>query len=564
MKRSTKSFLIAMAALPGLFVACSDPEVSDEVAQLRQTQADLLRERVEAQDLENALKALENARDSAQFAAEIAQANLEVQQAADALENYLRTQGLNEAAELLKEYTATLGEANTVRGQVVLKEAMISDMELLIAAPDPNDGEKFISFALAAEIIQADLDAINAQLASEQAALAVLQNVQADPSAAQAEIAQAQATITDLENQNLALLVALEKANIATNIANDALMDTNDVITDYEDALDNIADTQNSIISQEAQIQAGLFGESQGPNFENAGVSVIEAAVEVLLGDLANQELIVAAAGAARQPFLEAQQDAQDFLNEKAQELDLATANRDIAQVNQDNNPSPENAQALTDAITAYNDAFAARSEAQADLIDANNAFEAAEAIFFDALDTKENIEDDINDLQVLIDVGIDAVNNLQIGLAQLQEELADYEQDVAQLQEAYDAADITALTDAVEAAQDAEAVLSGEFLANQSSISDAQDVIDALENQVDNLNEDITMLEDQIEGTKAEVEALTKLLADNTIDETEWLAEIDRQKEALANLQSEYNALLALAEAQLAAYNDALAAQVL
>ena len=45
-----------MIAVPTLFTACSEPEVSDEVTQLRQTQADLLAQRVEAQRLENAFQ----------------------------------------------------------------------------------------------------------------------------------------------------------------------------------------------------------------------------------------------------------------------------------------------------------------------------------------------------------------------------------------------------------------------------------------------------------------------------------------------------------------------------
>ena len=111
-----KTVWATMIAVPTLFTACSEPEVSDEVTQLRQTQADLLAQRVEAQRLENALQEIDNAREqldldiktaesAAQFAqaeADLETANLNLQTAIDALADYLFAEGLEDAAKHLE------------------------------------------------------------------------------------------------------------------------------------------------------------------------------------------------------------------------------------------------------------------------------------------------------------------------------------------------------------------------------------------------------------------------------------------------------------------------------
>ena len=159
-----KTVWATMIAVPTLFTACTEPEVSDEVTQLRRTQADLLAQRVEAQRLENALQEIDNAREqldldvkTAQSAAEIAQAeadleiaNLNLQRAIDELADFLFSEGLDDAAKHLENYGKAQDDANNLLGQIIIQEKNLAEMQLVYDADNPNEGESPISYELAA------------------------------------------------------------------------------------------------------------------------------------------------------------------------------------------------------------------------------------------------------------------------------------------------------------------------------------------------------------------------------------------------------------------------------
>ncbi|MEM6893312.1 MAG: hypothetical protein AAF554_06435 [Bacteroidota bacterium] len=560
-----KTVWATMIAVPTLFTACSEPEVSDEVTQLRQTQADLLAQRVEAQRLENALQEIENAKEqiildvqTAEGAAAIAaaQANLErenlnLQRAIDSLADYLLTQGLDEAAQHLADYGDAQDDANNVFDDVIDKEAKIAIMQLAIGVENPDGlpGDS-ISFALAAEIIQRDLDELNADLAAEEAALAILEAVSADPSSAQEEVDEAEGTIQDLTNQNLALDVEIAKATQNKTATGQAFINAGNTIDDYEDALDGVSDAEAEIISKLAEITA------KQDEITALGVNLVNANTALATGQAALDNATTALA-----PYLAAIGVAESNVA-AAQNAEYAAQIDYNIVLNEFNNGNATQDE-LDAAQADLNAAIAATDDAQAALNDAENAadgpedtYEAALFVRDSALELIDGINDDIADAN-------DDLVDLQAELLQLEETLGDREAEVTNLQADYDdaVANLVALEDADEAAQVVLDDLNAQKTANSTMISNLETVINALDEQIDGINEDIEELKDDIEDTKASVEAKQKMLADNTISETEWQREIAREQAELAKFNEEYNAHLALAQAYLDAYNAAIAA---
>lgn len=558
-----KTVWATMIAVPTLFTACSEPEVSDEVTQLRQTQADLLAQRVEAQRLENALQEIDNAREqldldiktaesAAQFAqaeADLETANLNLQTAIDALADYLFSEGLEDAAKHLENYGDAQDDANNTLGQIIDQEVNLANMQLIYDADNP-EGEGKISYALAAEIIQRDLDDLRAEQTALEAALVSLEGVETDPGTAQSEINDLTTEVQDLENKNLALMVALEKATQAANAAADALDDANETIGEYETSAEEVTTAQDEITAKQDEIDAKqdeLLPLEALLNEQNVSLAVrqqvlndAEAALAPYLAAISAAEADVEAAENAEY----AAQAAYDIVNNDFGNNNATQAELDAAQA------------VLTAAQTALADAQQALADAGDDAVGPQNLYNIA----LGNRDTEQGKVDDTT--QDIANANSDLID-LQSELAELEEILADEQADVAELQSAYDSAiaGLEQLEIDADTTKDVTSAIQDEYDANDDMADNLQDVIDVLENQLDGINDAINDLRDDIEDKKAEVEAKEKILADNSISETEWEREIAREQAELAKLNEEYNAHLALAQAYLDAYNAAIAA---
>ncbi|WP_375324818.1 hypothetical protein [Flagellimonas sp. GZD32] len=552
MKKFVRPLIVAMVAVPTLFTACSKPEVSEEVAALRQTQVDLFNERVEKQRLDNALTELEIELAAAKNASAIALANLEAQKYSDSLELYLRTQGLEQAADLLDLYTGALGDAVSVQGDKIEQEALIAEMQQLIGAQDPTiEEENLISFELASKIIQRDLDKLEATLAAQQAALVILEGVEADPSSAQTEIAEIWGTLQGYENDKAALQVEIVKAQQAADAGWDALGDAQDLIEDYEAQVSDIAGAEGDIADKEAEIAAkqdeiAMFeidlidANTAATTAQNALNNATTALAPYLAAIGAAEADLNAAQNAEYQAQIDYNIVLNDFNNGNATQAELDAAQAD-----------------LDAAIAATNDANAALNDAETDAAGPQNTYDAA-------LFVRDAAQAAVDNLEANIVTANNDLADLNDDLAQLQETLGDEQQDVANLQADYDTAvsSLVQLEDDAEAAQDVVNGLWDQYWVIDNNIGELWDVLDVLEGQLEAINESIEDLRDDIEDTEITLEQKAKMLDDNTISETEWLAAIAVEEEHLANLNAEYEAYMALAAGYLAAYNDALASQ--
>ena len=276
--------LVAMTFL----ASCIDNEVAPEVTALRQAQVDLLNAKKTMQDLQNEAQQILNDYQSAinalalqeaeaelglalaeidvaleEAAADLAAAELAHEEALQDLVDYLNTQGLEQAATYLANYSSYMsgGDVNDLDGNLIAtvtdgyydllydiaaQEAAIAEWNLMLATTDnPNcayaediDGDEVscddasatycedadgneipcgsISYALAAQMIARDLAETQFELDAANEVLTALQAVQADPSAWVTEYAAASAQVETLSNQNNEISNTMEDFEQAT------------------------------------------------------------------------------------------------------------------------------------------------------------------------------------------------------------------------------------------------------------------------------------------------------------------------------------------------------------
>ncbi|MEM9076106.1 MAG: hypothetical protein AAGC43_03660 [Bacteroidota bacterium] len=618
MKTITKLFIAVMVGVPTLFTACSEPEVSDEVTALRQSQADLVAEKVQyqrlqnaLQELENALKALQNQRDEADIQRQIAEdmaaieeANLELQQALDDLADYLRTQGLVEAAGHLGNYGNQTASANLVLEDIVELEADIVRMQAFIDV-DKTDDLDPSDFSTFTDILENRVILAQAEVTSLQNSIAALEAVAEDPTALEIERNQVKADSAALEIANKELETDKQVAQSALSEANAILTRAKNVIafidggtvdegSDDEEEVDGfvaeLADAQDAVTAAEDNIASS-----------EAAIAAAEAEISQLQDLLVPYESQLASATATFNSELATAQSRFNSWREARNELDAIDVNFDLGDQEYDDAAlARDNARTLFEDVAGnyidganpydfgsvydmandngHGDFQEAASgngiqdwleidgQAGTTFGDAKIAFDQIAAEFAEG-GTAAGYQSDIEDLEGDIDTEQGKLAGYQDELATALNNVDELTANIAGLQAEYDdaVANLDAFRDNIQAPQNEVDRITVEIAANNLAIANYGKVITALTNEIDQIRELLDDLYDDLEGNDEKIGALEKLkiaqdaLADNNVSLEEWSAIIEQMEQELAFLNEEYLAHLTLAEAYLAAYYAAL-----
>jgi hypothetical protein len=291
MKKFNRILMAVLFMSTTLMTSCIDDTVAPEVTALRQAQVDLLTAKAALQALQTDAQRIANELAEAMNAIDIQEAtsNLEVtlaenaaavveaqtlleenqlalQQAVDDLAEYLAEHGLDEAADYLADYSDEMDNYYGVLYDISDQEAYIAGLELLMGADDPNGGPDDITFALAAEILQRNLDSENAELAGLELVLTALEGVQADPTSVDAALTAAYVAVETLSNANAQLTVDIAQHEydfvipaynayfrVVGGGSWNGEINYDGVIPTYEDAADEVISIQEDIDEEEAE-----------------------------------------------------------------------------------------------------------------------------------------------------------------------------------------------------------------------------------------------------------------------------------------------------------------------
>jgi len=275
MKKFTLSILAVMITA-FVMTSCIDNAVSPEVKAIRAAQANLVTAQAALKNAEAAAKNAEAALTNADAAwtnadadfraaqaaqllvqLEIDQANAEVavaqaaitlQQAIDDLAFYIAARGLQDADSLLQKYGAAIDNVRATASDIADVNYNIAVMELFLV-----DSSKIDLNTIRAER-QRVLDEAEVDLASAEAALAIVVAVEADPTAAAATRADLKAQIQDIKNQLFADSIDLVPVKADRTAANDDLTDAIDAWNPLDSLVNAINDIKDAYADQEAVI----------------------------------------------------------------------------------------------------------------------------------------------------------------------------------------------------------------------------------------------------------------------------------------------------------------------
>jgi hypothetical protein len=549
MKNSIKS--MAAVFLAGLVMTgCIDTAVAPEVKAIREQQVALLAAKAQlavaeakSQEIENAhetaMNALAEQEATAQLVAtladidvqtefskgELEQAKLALQQAVDAMAEYIASHGTDVAADLLDAYSDAANTLNGMVGDQVTKQA---DLAKATAILNSVNADWVVAKA-----------ALTKQLASENATLTAQQATLTSVQAAAAGTTTNATLLANLKAENADLEVKLEENRIKDKQQVRVALDARDAnnaghqtVNDYNSAVADTASTSATLASQQdalADMQSDLAD--------------LTATLTVKTGNLADWTAAYTPLKATYDTKVAA--SATKLLALQAAENDLAVAQQKEA--------------AGTGTAAQTTAAQTAKDNAQT----AYDAAVTAENTAFDNLDQVDdgffNAQDEAAAAQTNVDNQNDNIANQQNTISETQVELVDEINAVNDLQEAYDAVDLAALQTAEDAAWRAEDLIDLE----RDSLNakwDANDfVISRLEDYFDNLNDIVDGLQSDIDDTRADIESTTESIADQDVAKANQQSEVDTLTAELADIQAEITAQQAIVDARWAALETAL-----
>jgi len=599
-----------------LLTSCIDNEVSDQVNRIREAQVNLLNAQVAFQEAQTAYQEAETRFRNAQAEQEEIQADrdlvqLERDQALaeyyvaqqeyllqveiDKLNDFLRENGLADAAEYLANYKAYTDSVFNTAQEIAEKEAAIARLyyydELATTAP---------TLALLREKIERDLASEESNLAVQEAALASLEAaIGQDSIEIKNEIAELETEIATLEQEIDVLKVDTaslenEKAALA-----DVLEDLEKTISDYGKYEDSVA-----TFEADSAIKAATLA-LKNVDLTNANNALSDA--EQLL---ANYTGPLAASFGAFNTQKNLAEDLLQTIKDETGELDVLLAqdaaaatitaargavNTAIGQfelvVGETNINADAYAAGDFDTFIASLEAFITAPVADSPLEVAASSYGPVAAYFDNAGDEAYDLIAEIGEYNAdlflgqfesagnlagvpalatptpfgLLDdvlVAEAAVETAQDNLDEVVEDLDRVQAGLADLQEAYD--DAVAGLAAAEAAVDAK---DAEIQAIHDQITDLNtekgnlsDVKFALESSLDNASaiyKAINAKKDEIEGTKDAIADLEILLADVDVDEAQITAMIAKEEAKLAALEEVLAGYEAAAAAWLALFEE-------
>ncbi len=618
MKKFSRFLSAALFSAVFFLSSCLDDSVAPEVAQLRQAQIQYLEALVRLQEAQALAQEIQNAYDSAinnnlveqdeAFTArEVARwraleqqelANLETQrlaleQAIDALEDWLEERDLADAQAWLLLYETTNNEIFTLTAQIIQTE---TDIAVALANENGMSGNT-IAFAIQEKV--ADSTRSANLIVELQNALTVLQGVAADPTTDAAALATLEGDLNTLLQDSVALQVEKSLADEADSLANDTLQAVNDIITKYNTAegelntaitniegeQDKIATADSTITAQNdliAELNAQLSVDSVDLNDETAQLAEEESLLADLKADSTTQQAVVDAAA-------QDEEDARNTADQLASDSVVTYAAwQAFIQTYNDYQANgltlPANFTA--DSLAAYQ-AFQADSTAAADAAATADSLGVITQVEVDELDLIDNQiaaqqgnvdtqQGNVDAAQGLIDDGfaaIDAANtaietengkidNANDALAQFESDSADAQAIIDACQTDYDNALATDLAAAEAAKAATEATLADvntRIDVNADAIAVRRGLIDAIENNLDGIDSDIANAESALETEEGVLDGINIDLAELRAGDVEAQDLIQRLQDDLAAMQSELAQLQALATQYLALLTAAL-----
>jgi chromosome segregation ATPase len=539
---------------------------------------------------------------------DLEQAELNLQIAIDALADYLEQNDLSEAAQYLDNYSDAMFSANNTRSSIIAQQNVITTLELFLS-PGGSPG---ITLALWLEMLERDLATAEAKLAAEEAALAALEAVAADPATANAAAAEIAADIEALAQAGTKLNVEKKQLDVARDQAHDAVVTitggnlsasagggavANPIIPTFEEAEEDateaaeeleiteleVANLESDKVEVEADIavlqtQLDNYTSELVGKFGNLGNKKNSA---IALGNTVKDKIIErdillaqGVAGATLTAAETALTSAQTAF--EAVVGDYAQAGTFYTEAEVDDAidfPVDIPASTATDyesAITQYNVAanFFTFGQPAYNLIDdigKYNAdfflsnFEASGTLAGVPVQSSPNgLTEDLEDIQDDIDEKTNGYDDEPDGdfngpfdvkgIVQLEQDLADAEETVAELQAAYDdaVANLSDLQAAEEAANDAVTAKAAEILATSTMKTQLESVQGTITTQLNSINTVIEAKKDAIEVTRNSIANLEASIVERTFDVTEVESKIAQEEAELAVFEAELAAFLA------------------
>lgn len=287
MKKFTK-FLMAAFFSATVLTSCIDNTVSSGIEAIRQAQANLINAKAETEEAnaayQNALAAVQTANaayrnaeaqsmletvesqdianqealivlsvNAANAEADLVDAEKALEEALDALADYLATQGLEDAEDYLVDYRDAMDEVYDYAGDIADQNETISELMKFMSAPGGD------TYALLKERMERQLVLREAELAIAQEIRDDVAAVTGDASAAATLWATTEAEIQTLSNDYYALDVSIAEAENTSDAAWDVVDGLEETIDEYDelvevdlvDAEDELADSQDQLADAE-------------------------------------------------------------------------------------------------------------------------------------------------------------------------------------------------------------------------------------------------------------------------------------------------------------------------
>jgi len=549
MKTSIKTMTaVFMAGL--VMTGCLNTDVAPEVKAIREQQVALLAAKAQlqvalakSQEIENAHETIMNGYSETQAEAQLQAtladidvqtklseaaleaASLQLQQAVDAMAEYIAQHGSDVAADYLVAYQDAAETLNDMVGEKVTKEAELATATAILNSVNSDwvAGKAAIERQKARE--EAKLDAQTASLADLKEVAAGTQD-NAD-------------LLTDLTKENQDLEVAWsenrikDKKQVAVALAAQAELNAgNQTISDYNNAVNDTVSTASTL----AGAKDDLADYQDGLAAANAVLAVKSNNFADWKGAYTPLKATYDTKVAATQTKLLALQAAENDLTVAQQKEAAGTGT--AAQTTA--------AQTAKDAAqTAYDAAVTAENDAYDDLDQVDDGY-------FNAESELENAQNDVNNWQNTVDDQAAYVSEVEV-------DLVDEKAMVADLQEAFDAVDIAALQTAVDAGWREEDLIDLERDQIEAQIDANEFVINALNDYYDNLDGQISDLEDMIADTNENILDYDAQLNSQNEAKAGQQAEVDTLTAELAQITGQIAAQQAIVDAKLDALNSAL-----
>jgi hypothetical protein len=455
MKTSIKSMAaIIMAALS--WTSCIDTEVAPEVKAIREQQVALIQARVRLAEAQAEEKEILNAYNEANYLIQIAigesnlavtlennkaslitaqknlqAAQLQLEQAVDALEQYMAQHDLLDATVYLTAYENAATALNTLYQSKLTKEAELIEHQAILAEANNN-------FALA---IEAQLESIaedSAELLAKEGALADLM------AATDASDEEQQEMLDAIIIENVQLSLSIDSATAVKEqkaLAYIAAQQEEDALGDEIAAFDSLrADTVtlnasiDSALAVIDHLDSVIMDNEEWILDADSTIDANNAEIEASVEDTV---ALVAERGEyeeALEPYLDSiAMAAADTVEFRQDSIDAVRA-VDIARGNYNASPSTETQDALTAAQADSTAAVEALADARVEL---DEAIANAETTGFQ--DDIDAIQDEIDDIADAIETNMTAVETATEDKATYEENIAQAEADIADTDNAID-----------------------------------------------------------------------------------------------------------------------------